>query len=1234
MMLMYEAFNCMTRSKLFHIRLLFIACLLLSGFTASAVVKSSVNSGNWNTAATWSPAGVPSATDDVVILNGHSPIVNTYTATCKSLTINQGGTINVTTGKKITVSSVSGIVVSGTFNIDQGELVISNPNTNFTITATGQVTWNPGVNTLAGTTIFTNCTENFAPTSTLIIKKWYNTRVGLGSVITGNFGNVTIMNINGWRMNNSLQAHQVTGTLTLTSSYVILDTTGTISNTTIGSINLTNSTAILDCYNGNQTINYTINTGNIIITGGEMDVNYGTGSGVCSLLVNGSISLSNYGYLFGANGCNANFCLSVTTDVNITRAYFFGILNGNGNSTITINGNLTTLKSGFSYSEFYGIVDGNGNTTITIQGNFSNQGYFDLIWNSGITGVGNGNGTLTVNGKFIQSDGDFRGIWNATTYNSGRCTITIDSLLFSGGIFMGTYSCSSSTDTVQLTFQSLCSIQFNNSSDIFRGVGMATLNGTQNTHRMKLSSLGNFSISGNASAEFSSSVGYGNEVIIHSGTTNITGGINKFGCSPHSTTITTNAVSINGGTTTLSYSTGTATITLSSLTLQSGTLNLKNNSGACNMTLQGTFTQTGGSLNMYSSNSINSSDSTVLRVLSDFNQTGGTYYFSQLANQTGSTLLKLEGAKYTIGGTGILSSAGAGSGNHFGIIEVRGLSPSMGITLNRTSSTHLTEQVKYLFKQTVVATIKGEVFQLSSHQLAQPDMLKSESLSTIYADTTIFESNGIYNNSGIQITGRFSTKHPNGLYDGTSDATISSNYNMDYYLDQNSIIVYEGTGRQKLSGYGHGGKTGEQHKYGHLVIVDAPHTLYLTSDKYVRNTTDFSAGDIDLNNHSFYCGELLPGFYPGGFIFGQNNSIIQSKLIIGKLAPYGSGFSYVYLPVKDSILGVLHMTITAVSNPGNSLLSFGTRSTLSDNLPLPGADHVAAVTSINPNGPNISVSNIIDRYFEINAPGVTANYDLIYPGRENTTDPSVSTGNIFVQHWNGTAWQSIASSSNGDTNSLGLFHVEFQATNLLGPVVFSLNTTTLPVSLINFKAKAEASSNKCIWSTASETNNDFFAIERSDNNTSFEEIGKTDGAGQSNNVRNYTFYDQNPPEGIAYYRLKQVDFDGKYTYSQAVSVNRNTTTATTGNDLQLSSIFPNPFTDQFTIQYTLETDGNMKFYLYDSKGRIVMSKEEPGQKGSNSFSAGNLDHLPPGTYLLHVIKGTEKITQKVIKTAN
>ena len=95
--------------------------------------------------------------------------------------------------------------------------------------------------------------------------------------------------------------------------------------------------------------------------------------------------------------------------------------------------------------------------------------------------------------------------------------------------------------------------------------------------------------------------------------------------------------------------------------------------------------------------------------------------------------------------------------------------------------------------------------------------------------------------------------------------------------------------------------------------------------------------------------------------------------------------------------------------------------------------------------------------------------------------------------------------------------------------------TPLPIELLYFNAQCETSNTKLIWATASETNNDYFSVEKSHDGSTFENIGNVAGAGFSNTLLPYSLIDDNPYSDITYYRLKQTDFNGNFTYSDIIS---------------------------------------------------------------------------------------------------
>lgn len=94
----------------------------------------------------------------------------------------------------------------------------------------------------------------------------------------------------------------------------------------------------------------------------------------------------------------------------------------------------------------------------------------------------------------------------------------------------------------------------------------------------------------------------------------------------------------------------------------------------------------------------------------------------------------------------------------------------------------------------------------------------------------------------------------------------------------------------------------------------------------------------------------------------------------------------------------------------------------------------------------------------------------------------------------------------------------------------------LPIELLNFNAQLRNGNVLLTWATASEVNNDFFTIQRSKNGWDFSDLEQVDGAGNSNSLLNYNTIDENPIFGMSYYRLKQTDNDGSFSYSDIKSV--------------------------------------------------------------------------------------------------
>ncbi len=166
----------------------------------------------------------------------------------------------------------------------------------------------------------------------------------------------------------------------------------------------------------------------------------------------------------------------------------------------------------------------------------------------------------------------------------------------------------------------------------------------------------------------------------------------------------------------------------------------------------------------------------------------------------------------------------------------------------------------------------------------------------------------------------------------------------------------------------------------------------------------------------------------------------------------------------------------------------------------------------------------------------------------------------------------------------------------------------LPVKLIAFNAVLENNRVNCTWETASEVNNDYFTIERSVNGDDFEDVGTIKGRGNSSTNSRYHFTDNNPFEGISYYRLKQTDFDGKYSYSSIQTVG---TTEQLSEKIALHYVNGSPIINIHAAAESIAT-----FELIGLNGITLFTQKQPVQSGENSFAING--EFNTGLYVLKV----------------
>tara|TARA_R110001592_G_scaffold62235_10_gene190309 strand:+ start:2472 stop:8108 length:5637 start_codon:yes stop_codon:yes gene_type:complete len=192
---------------------------------------------------------------------------------------------------------------------------------------------------------------------------------------------------------------------------------------------------------------------------------------------------------------------------------------------------------------------------------------------------------------------------------------------------------------------------------------------------------------------------------------------------------------------------------------------------------------------------------------------------------------------------------------------------------------------------------------------------------------------------------------------------------------------------------------------------------------------------------------------------------------------------------------------------------------------------------------------------------------------------------------------------------------------------FTLGSTekyALPITLISFDAKNI--NNKSVqlkWTTASEVGNAYYTVERSANGKDFTAIGVLNGAGNSDEILNYTYSDSEPLTGTSYYRLKQTDFNGEFDYSEVKRVLLTKAQLEINNEF---SVFPNPVVlgEKFKLAYKVAEDQDIELQVVTSSG-VVVSTSNFEIKATSDYLELESKGLPKGLNLIRIIDRDRKV---------
>lgn len=330
-----------------------------------------------------------------------------------------------------------------------------------------------------------------------------------------------------------------------------------------------------------------------------------------------------------------------------------------------------------------------------------------------------------------------------------------------------------------------------------------------------------------------------------------------------------------------------------------------------------------------------------------------------------------------------------------------------------------------------------------------------------------------------------------------------------------------------------------------------------------------------------------PGTWsPSGVPSGGDNVTINGAILLDKNLTAGAGIAgSLTINAGKSLISVTGKDIT-VKN-GGLLVVYGTLEV--DNL-----DFL--------NGSNIHLAS-----------GGIITVRKNFSNHNNSTEVIID-GTLSIY---GNAYNGNGAAING-SGSINTFGGAFTGSGTISP------TISLPVDLLTFSAYEESNKVELNWATASEMNNDHFTVERSADGINFSAIGQVKGAGNSAVVNEYRMSDELPSTTV-YYRLKQTDYNGSFSYNGGLVVLTPTSQVKTIEAL----VYPNPVQDS-NVYVKLEGDN------YGSRTEVVLSDISGKEICRFSLSdVGTLLTIPqivltPGIYVLTIRTGTTEISKNLM----
>lgn len=477
-------------------------------------------------------------------------------------------------------------------------------------------------------------------------------------------------------------------------------------------------------------------------------------------------------------------------------------------------------------------------------------------------------------------------------------------------------------------------------------------------------------------------------------------------------------------------------------------------------------------------------------------------------------------------------------------------------------------------------TLKSDMYNATNAAFLFTDAWQVESGAVLNMDTYRIRSLNLTIKNG----GKLITKNTDGFNADLANQTIT--------FEPTSILEFAGSTPQNFQKEGAYNLT----SFPNITINNPAGVTVNTPGVSITTSINFITGKLTSNSTNYLT-------FPGTVQF---NGASDNSFLNGPLKINTSATSTITIPTgKGNVLRNVGITPTSSGSTDWMVEYFNQAQTFGSTLG-------AGITSVSQ-----------AEYFLINRSGTAdARVGLYWGANSGVTNPV----NLRVARWNDFQWEDKGQYSYSGDNTSGVVFSNV-VTNFSPFAIASTDNQQLPVELSSFTSLADKNNVTLSWTTETEINNSGYDVERKlSSDTSWKKINFVQGAGNSHSAKTYKYEDRNLATGKYNYRLKQVDYNGNYTYYNL----QNEISVGIPAKFNISQNYPNPFNPSTKISFEIPKDSKVSIQLFDMTGRLVgtLLNNENYQAGYYTVQFNGAE-LASGTYFYRISAGEFTATKKM-----